>query len=190
MPLGAPFAYPKLKEVLLFLPASVTVPLDYPTPSLHMFSFYALLKTGSVQFSSVTQSCPTLCDPMNRSMPGLPVHHQLLELTQTHAHRVGDAIQPSHPLSSPSPPENWYFSMKPSLDWHVSQSLPSLHLSVCHRACHFYLLCGYVHMSIKKSSTLQTGGHVFILCFIKAELEDSYQMNSLCAWRVDTMPPV
>ena len=58
----------------------------------------------SVQFSSVTQSCPTLCTPMNRSMTGLPVHHKLPEFTQTHAHRVGDAIQPSHPLSSPSPP--------------------------------------------------------------------------------------
>ena len=56
------------------------------------------------QFSSVTQSCPTLCDPMNRSTPGLPVHHQLPEFTQTHVRRVGDAIQPSHPLSSPSPP--------------------------------------------------------------------------------------
>ena len=53
------------------------------------------------QFSSVAQSCPTLCDPMNHSTPGLPVHHQLSEFTQTHAHRVGDAIQPSHPLSSP-----------------------------------------------------------------------------------------
>ena len=57
-----------------------------------------------VQFSSVAQSCPTLCDPMNRSMPGLPVHHQLLEFTQTRVHRVSDAIQPSHPWSSPSPP--------------------------------------------------------------------------------------
>ena len=57
-----------------------------------------------VQFSSVTQSCLILCDPMNRSMPGLPVHHQLPEFIQTHVHRVGDAIQPSHPLSSPSPP--------------------------------------------------------------------------------------
>ena len=56
------------------------------------------------QFSSVTQSCPTLCDPMNRRMPGLPVHHQLPEFTQSHVHQVGDAIQPSHPLSSPSPP--------------------------------------------------------------------------------------
>ena len=58
---------------------------------------------SSVQFSSVSQSCPTLCDPMNCSTPGLPVHHQLLEVTQTHVRRVSDAIQPSHPLSSPSP---------------------------------------------------------------------------------------
>ena len=58
----------------------------------------------SVQFSSVAQSCPTLCDPMNCSTPGLPVHHQLPEFTQTHVHRVSDAIQPSHPRSSPSPP--------------------------------------------------------------------------------------
>ena len=56
------------------------------------------------QFSSVAQSCPTLCDPMNRSTPGLPVHHQLPEFTQTHVHRVSDAIQPSHPRSSHSPP--------------------------------------------------------------------------------------
>ena len=58
---------------------------------------------SSVQFSSVAQSCPTLCDPMNHSTPGLAVHHQLLEFTQTHVHCIGDAIQPSHPLSSPSP---------------------------------------------------------------------------------------
>ena len=59
---------------------------------------------SSVQFSSVAQSCPTLCDPMNHSTPGLPVHHQLPEFTQTHIHRVGDVIQPSHSLSSPFPP--------------------------------------------------------------------------------------
>ena len=58
----------------------------------------------SVQFSSVAQSCPTLCDPMNCSTPGLPVHHQLPEFTQTHVHPVSDAIQPSHPRSSPSSP--------------------------------------------------------------------------------------
>ena len=62
------------------------------------------IQFSSVQFSSVTHSCPTLCDPMNRSTPGLPVHHQLPEFTQVHVHRVSDAIQPSHPLSSPSPP--------------------------------------------------------------------------------------
>ena len=59
---------------------------------------------SSVQFSSVTQSCLTLCDPMNCSMPGLPVHYQLPEFTETHVHRVSDAIQPSHPLLSSSPP--------------------------------------------------------------------------------------
>ena len=63
-----------------------------------------IIVTKSVQFSSVTQSCLTLCDLMNRSTPGLPVHHQLPEFTQTHVHQVSDAIQPSHPLSSPSPP--------------------------------------------------------------------------------------
>ena len=68
-------------------------------PSSHNLETFSL-----VQFSSVAQSCPTLCYPMNHSTPGLPVHHQLPEFTQTHIHRVGDAIQPSHPLSSPSPP--------------------------------------------------------------------------------------
>ena len=58
---------------------------------------------SSDQIRSVTQSCPTLCDPMKRSTPGLPVHHQLPEFTKTHVHRVSDAIQPSHPLSPPSP---------------------------------------------------------------------------------------
>ena len=57
-----------------------------------------------IQFSSFAQSCPTLCDPMDYRMPGFHVRHQLLELAQTHVHRVGDAIQSSHPLSSPSPP--------------------------------------------------------------------------------------
>ena len=74
-----------------------------------LFRFYCILRIHfqiyySVQFSSVTLSCPTLCDPMNRSTPGLPVHHQLPEFTQTHVHQVSDAIQPSHPLSSPFPP--------------------------------------------------------------------------------------
>ena len=70
--------------------------------SIHCF--YLFNDISSVKFSSVTQLCPTLCGPMNQSTPGLPVHHQLMEFTQTHVHRVSDAIQPSHPLSSPSPP--------------------------------------------------------------------------------------
>ena len=70
----------------------------------HLWFCLYLLKHVISQFSSVAQSCPTLCDPMNCSTPGLPVHHQLPEFTQTHVHWVGDAIQPSHTLSSPSPP--------------------------------------------------------------------------------------
>ena len=71
-----------------------------------VMSGYLSVATVSVQFSSVTQPCPTFCNPMDCSMPGLPVHHQLPEFTQTHVHWVDDAIQPSHPLSSPSPAFN------------------------------------------------------------------------------------
>ena len=81
--------------------------------------FESLDKFKKVQFSSVAQSCPTLCDPMNCSTPGLPVHHQLPEFTQTHVHQVSDAIQPSHPLSSPSPPA-------PNLSQHQSFPMSQL----------------------------------------------------------------
>ena len=78
-----------------------------------------MLQLRPNQFSSVTQSCPTLFDPMNRSTPGLPVHHQLPEFTQTHVHRVGDAIQPSHPLLllllPPIPPSIRVFSSESPL---------------------------------------------------------------------------
>ena len=90
-PLGKQF-FRKLNIELLYDPAFLLLDI-YPRE----------MKT-SVQFSSVTQSCLTLCDPMNRSTPSLPVHHQLPEFTQNHVHCIGDAIQPSHPLSSPSPP--------------------------------------------------------------------------------------
>ena len=70
----------------------------------------------SVQFSSVTQSCPTLCDPMNCSTPGLLVHHHFLEFTQTHVHWVGDAIRLSHPLSSPSPPATGFMDSSGAKD--------------------------------------------------------------------------
>ena len=88
--------------------------------SLCVFLCLSSFSPPSVQFSSVTQSCPTLCDPMNRSAPGLPVHHQLPEFTQTHVHRVSDAIQPSHPLSSllllpPIPPSIRVFSNESTL---------------------------------------------------------------------------
>ena len=76
----------------------------FPEEEKNIILFEGILFEQSFQFSSVAQSCPTLCNPMNCSMPGLPVHHQLPEFTQTHFHRVSDAIQPSHPLSSPSPP--------------------------------------------------------------------------------------
>ena len=71
---------------------------------IKMLCTYAQWNIRFSSVSSVAQSCPTLCDPRNRSTPGLPVHHQLPEFTQTHVHRVSDAIQPSHPLLSPSPP--------------------------------------------------------------------------------------
>ena len=71
---------------------------------LWLIVYINLFQFSSVQFSSVAQSCLTLRNPMNRSTPGLPVHHKLPEFTQTHVHRVSDAIQPSHPLSSPSLP--------------------------------------------------------------------------------------
>ena len=83
---------------------------------------YEHLTHHSVQFSSVTQSCLILCDPMNRSTAGLPIHHQLPESTQTHVHRVDDAIQPSHPLSSPSLPA-FNLSQHQSLFQWVSSSL-------------------------------------------------------------------
>ena len=70
----------------------------------HSEVFFHTAGFGVNQFISVAQPCLTVCNPMDCSMPGFPVHQQLSELTQTHVHRVGDAIQPSHPLSSPSPP--------------------------------------------------------------------------------------
>ena len=82
--------------------------------SLNMFS--------DIQFSSVAQSCPNLCNPVNRSTPGFPVQHQLPEFTQTHIHRVSDAIQPSHPLSCPSP-----HAPTPSQHQSLFQGVSSLH---------------------------------------------------------------
>ena len=99
-------------------------PQAYPKPFLSFSSEIKLLLLcfPSVQFSSVAQSCPTLYDPMNHSTPDLPVHHQLPEFTQTHVHWVSDAIQPSHPLLSPSPPAH-----NPSQHQSLFQWVNSLH---------------------------------------------------------------
>ena len=86
--------------LLLRIPPSIRVLSNESTLCARWPKYWSF----SYQFSSVAQSCLTLCDPMNRSTPGLSVHHQLLEFTQTHVHRVSDATQPSHPLLSPSPP--------------------------------------------------------------------------------------
>ena len=89
-------------ENIIFPPLYTPHSLINPWQFCYAITLEAML--CSVQFSSVAQLCTTLCNPMNRSTPGLPVHHQLPEFTQTHVHRVSDAIQPSHPLSSPSLP--------------------------------------------------------------------------------------
>ena len=92
---------------------------------------------SSVQFNSVTQSCPTLCDPMNCRMPGLPVHHQLPEFTQTHVHRVGNAIRPSHPVV---PFSSCPQSLPASGSFPMSQLTNVVHAnSFCH-CCHFYFV--------------------------------------------------
>ena len=102
-------------KLLIWQPNSVTV---LRMEAQHSLSFLVPLKilwiicTASVQFISVTQSCPTLCDLMDYNTPDFPVHHQLLELAQTHVHQVSDAIQPSHPPSAPSPPDFNLFSIR------------------------------------------------------------------------------
>ena len=95
--------WPSLLCTNLYLPGKLYIGIVYKAHS-SVFSVTGLIILQLVEFSSVPQSCPTLCNPMNHSTPGLAVHHQLLEFTQIHVYRVHDAIQPSHPLSSPSPP--------------------------------------------------------------------------------------
>ena len=96
---------PRIEPASLTSPALAvgSLPLGQPGKPQYLVSAQ-FSQFSSVQFISVTQSCLTVCNPMNHSTPGLPVHPQLPEFTQTHVHRVNDAIQPSHPLSSPSPP--------------------------------------------------------------------------------------
>ena len=114
-----------------------------------MSSFFIKIDLCAIKFSSVTESCPTLCDPMDYSTPGFPVHHQLLELTQTHVHWVGDAIQPSHPPLSPSPPAfnlsqhqglfQWiirYYIQYMFLNFHMGLKIAfEIHVAVCVCVC-------------------------------------------------------
>ena len=91
--------------ILCLLMGYITLLVCEYYTSLHLWNKRFLsLSVSMYQFSSVTQTCPTLCSPMDCSTPGFPVYHQFPKLDETHVHRVGDAIQPSHPLSSPSPP--------------------------------------------------------------------------------------
>ena len=98
---SSPFSHQPCVARLLCLSLPLLPALNVSHSRVNLSSHHQF---SSVQFSSVTQSCLTLCDPMNRSTPSLPVHHRLPEFTQTRVHRVSDAIQPSHPLSSPSSP--------------------------------------------------------------------------------------
>ena len=104
-----------MKALVTQLCPTVCDPMDWSPPgsSVHGILQERILEWVAILFSSVAQSCPTLCDPVNCSTPGLPVHHQLPEFTQTHVHWVGGAIQPSHPLSSPSPPAILLSRIKP-----------------------------------------------------------------------------
>ena len=117
---------------------SSLTPSGFLEENMGGFPFLPALANTSVQFSSVAQSCPTLCDPMNCSTPGLPVHHQLPEFTQTYIHWVSDAIQSSHPLSSPYPPApnpsqhqglfQWVsssYEVANTYLWHFDDNLPT-----------------------------------------------------------------
>ena len=110
--IGKFFAICKIVQNMLILQLVISL--------MGIYKMYVCVWVSSVQL--VTQSCPTLCDSMSCSTPGLPVHHQLQEFTQTHVHRVGDAIHPSHPLLSPSPP-----APNPSQQQGLFQGVNSLH---------------------------------------------------------------
>ena len=119
----------------------------------------------NVQFSSVAQSCPTLCNPMNHSTPGLPVHHQLPEFTQTHVNRVSDAIQPSHPLSSPSPP-----APNPSQHQSLFQWVSSSHEYFGHHI--------YKHIYIYTHTHTHTHTHTYTYISLVAQTVKNRRLGS------------
>ena len=114
------FRFGKFSAIISSNTVSISFSLSSPSGAVLCVNWHNLLL--SHQFSSVAQSCPTLFDPMNCCTPGLPVHHQLPEFTQTHMHRVSDAIQPSHSLSSPSSP-----ALNPSQHQSLFQWVSSSH---------------------------------------------------------------
>ena len=118
------------------------------TPT-HMHAF-THIDIHTVQFSSVTQSCPTLCDPVDCNTPGLPVHCQLPEFTQIHVHRVGDAIQPSHPLSSPS---------SPTFNLSQHQGLFSQLFTSTHKYAHTPMINIHVQIHLDLETHLYTALH-------------------------------
>ena len=130
-------------------------------------------------FSSVAQSCPTLCDPMNSSTPGLPVHHQLPEFTQTHVHRVSDAIQPSHPLLSPSPP-----APNPSQHQSLFQNLAKCRLkdSLDQRVQFYAFVLAHRtwHTMVQVKSLMNTSYLIFVLYYLvlcTSEVQDRDRLS-------------
>ena len=136
---------------MLLLNAAMMIPFSHWVMSPLRASWLDYLVFRSVKFSSVPQSCPALCDPMDCSTPGFPVHHQLLELAQTHGHGVGDAFQPSHPLSSPSHP-----AFKGAVSFAVQGTLKSLlqhhssKASILRHSAFFILQLSHPYMTIGK----------------------------------------
>ena len=129
---------------------------------------YLYLYINSYQFSSVAQLCPTLCDPMNRSTPGLPVHDQLLEFTQTHVHRVSDAIQPSHPLL-------YIVSLLHSILWYEYPTNYSV--SCKKKICELFLvLLLTIYLYISLSGHMHT--HLLFMCFEKGPAAAAKSLQS------------
>ena len=133
-----------------------------------MAEWRATLFTASLQFSSLAQSCPTLCDLMDCSTPGFSVHHQLLELAQTHVHRVADAIQPSHPLSSPSPPVSTLSQHQSLFQWVSSshQVAKVLELQFQHQSFQWEL----ISFRIDRFDLLAVQGIAYTLRFSSVQL--------------------
>ena len=145
---------------------------------------------SSVQFSSVTQPCPTLCDPMKHSSPGLPVHHKLPEFTQTHVHRVGDAIHPCHPLSSPSPPAPnpssiSVFSMSQLFAWGDQSTGVSALPSVLPMNTQDWFLLGWTDWISLQSKGLS---RVFSNTTVQKHQFFSTQLSSQSSYHIHTWP--